>query len=146
VVGLLELPVEREDATFREGFWKWVDLLARGDFAAAVSAIRWGEGASMSPEQLEQRIAAFFNESDHMVPIIPNQRLIDLIDEKMEVEWCVDELSGEQEDGWAMALLPVTHEPHRAKEDDVSLMGIALSFFLVKEGSFHVLEFERFHV
>ena len=100
MVGLLELPVEREDATFREGFWKWVDLLARGDFAAAVSAIRWGEGASMSPEQLEERIAAFFNESDHMVPIIPNQRLIDLIDGKMEIEWCVDELSGEQEDGW----------------------------------------------
>ena len=142
---LLKLPSDREDATFRDGFWKWVNLLARGDFGAAVDAIRWGEGTIMSPEQLEKRIASFFNDADHMVPIIPNQRLLELIDEKMEVEWCVDEISGEEEDGWAMALLPVSPEPHRAREDDVSLMGIAVSFFLVREGAHHVLEFERFH-
>lgn len=145
MAGLLKLPAEREDATFRDGFWKWVGLLARGDFGAAVDAIRWGEGRAMSPGQLEQRIAAFFNDADHMVPIVPNQRLLDLIDGKMEIEWCVDEISGEEEDGWAMALLPVSHEPQRAEEDDVSLMGIAISFFLVREGAHHVLEFERFH-
>ena len=137
--GLLLLPSDRVDASFREGFWRWISLLAEGDFQAAVEALRWGEGTEMSPGQLEERIAAFFNDSDVMVPIVPNERLVAMIDEKMEIEW-------DEEDGWAMALLPVSNEPDKAKDDNVALMGIAISFFVVKQGGHQVLEFEKFHV
>ena len=137
--GLLLLPSDRVDASFREGFWRWISLLAEGDFQAAVEALRWGEGTEMSPGQLEERIATFFNDSDVMVPIVPNERLVAMIDEKMEIEW-------DEEDGWGRALLPVSNEPDRAKEDDVALMGIAITFFVVKQGEHQVLEFEKFHV
>ncbi len=116
----------------------WVALLVRGDFSAAVASIRWGEKSAMTPEELEERITTFFNDSDVMVPIIPNERLVSMIDEKMEIEW-------DEEDGWATALIPVSQEPQKAKEDDVSLMGIAVSFFIVKEEDHQVLEFEHFH-
>ena len=135
--GLLNLKLAREDASFREGFWMWVALLVSGDFSAAVASIRWGENSAMTPEELEERIASFFNDSDVMVPIMPNERLVSMIDEKMEIEW-------DEEDGWATALIPVSQEPQKAKEDDVSLMGIAVSFFIVKEEDHQVLEFEHF--
>ncbi|MDE0596226.1 MAG: hypothetical protein ABGZ49_15950 [Akkermansiaceae bacterium] len=135
---LLKLKPAREDVSFREGFWMWVALLVRGDFSAAVASIRWGEKSAMTPEELEERITTFFNDSDVMVPIIPNERLVSMIDEKMEIEW-------DEEDGWATALIPVSQEPQKAKEDDVSLMGIAVSFFIVKEEDHQVLEFEHFH-
>ena len=57
----------------------------------------------------------------------------------MKIEW-------DEEDGWAMALIPVTNEPERAKEDNVSLMGIAASFFVPVDGDHQVLEFEQFHL
>ncbi len=93
----------------------------------------------MTAEKLEERIATFFNDQDNMAPIVPNERLVALINGQMEIEW-------DEEDGWGSALLPVSTEPRRAKEDDVSLMGIAVSFFVVAEGDHQVLEFERFHV
>ena len=137
--GLLKLKPAREDASFREGFWKWIALMVSGDFSAAVTSIRWGEKAAMTAKELEERIATFFNESDVMVTIIPNERLVSMIDEKMEIEW-------DEEDGWASVLIPVSQEPQKAKEDDVSLMGISVSFFIVKEEDHQVLEFEHFHV
>ena len=136
---VLQLPAERIDATFREGFWQWADLLAAGDFQAAHESVRWAEDSDMTAEKLEERIATFFNDKDNMVPIVPNERLVGLINGKMEIEW-------DEEDGWGRALVPVSNEPKRAKEDDVSLMGIAVSFFVVAEGEHQVLEFERFHV
>lgn len=135
----MQLPAERADATFREAFWKWVEFLAAGDFQAALEAVRWAEDSDMTAEKLEERIATFFNDQDNMAPIVPNERLVALINGQMEIEW-------DEEDGWGSALLPVSTEPRRAKEDDVSLMGIAVSFFVVAEGDHQVLEFERFHV
>lgn len=45
-----------------------------------------------------------------------------------------------------MAQIPVTNHPDRAKDDDVSLMGVAVSYFLKEVLGRLALEFEIVHL
>jgi hypothetical protein len=47
--------------------------------------------------------------------------------------------------GWMLGLIPVTNQPDKAKDDDVVLMGVAASFFLVRQQGSYVMRFEIFH-
>jgi hypothetical protein len=135
---LIRLPCENTNRTFLDGFWKWVEILAAGNYVQAIESLYW-EREPWKPEELEHRITTFFSNTETYVPVIPNQRLVKVINDKSEIEW-------QQTGGWARALIPVTNKPECSKEDDVPLMGLATSFFVRRFGSNYVLEFEIFHL
>src|SRR5262249_50566682 len=88
-LNLIRLPLQNEDATFLIGFWQWVELLSRGDYQRAIEALFWTD-APWTPDQLETRITTFFSKTERFIPVIPNQRLIGVINEHAEVHWRED--------------------------------------------------------
>ena len=48
--------------------------------------------------------------------------------------------------GWFLAQVPVTTEPADPKDDKISLMGVANSFFVRQFGEYYVLEHEIIHL
>lgn len=139
---LLRLPLVQAKETFLAGFWEWVSLLSSGQYEHAVESLLW-RGTPLEPSQLEERLATFWgNAADLFTPVIPNDRLVQVINHDARVEW-------RNAEGWGLAQIPVTNEPARCKEDDVPLVGIATSFFIRRhqsgENAAYVLEFEIFH-
>ena len=134
---LIQLPLVESTDTFLGGFWQWVNLLAQGHYAQAVESLYW-QRPPIDPGVLKQRITTSFGGPDPFVPVIPNERLVRLINENAEVSWA----NGE---GWGLAQIPVTTSPERCKDDDVPLMGLAASFHIRRTQHVYVLEFEIFH-
>src|SRR5262245_5309142 len=104
---LIRLPCENTNRTFLDGFWKWVEILAAGNYVQAIESLYW-EREPWKPEE--------------------HERLIKVINDKSEIEW-------QQTGGWARALISVTNKPECSKEDDVPLMGLATSFFIRRFGN-----------
>jgi len=83
--------------------------------------------------------------------IIPNERLVGVINEAAEVVLAGESAHGcsdpthTHNQGWMLCQIPVTNEPERAKEDDVVLMGVAASFVLERHEDGYVMCFEIFH-
>ena len=71
--------------------------------------------------------------------MIPNDRLVGVINDAAEIQ-----LPSEGK-AWMMAQVPLTNEPHRAKDDDIMLMGAAVSLFIEEIGDALRFEFEIFH-
>jgi len=136
---LILLPQENTEQNFLDGFWKWIEILASGDYVKATEALYW-EREPWKPDKLKHQITTFFSKTEPFIPVIPNQRLINVVNENSEIVWNQD-----GDGGWAMAQIPVTNEPENSKEDDVPLMGLAASFFVRKHLDYYVLEFEIFH-
>ena len=134
---LILLPQENTEQNFLNGFWQWVEILATDDYVKAIEALYWDQ-KPWEPEALKNKITTFFSKTEPYVPVIPNQRLVNVVNENAETDFGED-------GGWGLAQIPVTNEPENSKQDDVLLMGLAVSFFLRKHLDYYVMEIEIFH-
>jgi hypothetical protein len=135
---LIRMRRENSTRAFTDGFWQWVQILQTGHYERAIEALYW-QKKPPKPALFKKSIITFFGETTPLFPVIPNERLIGVINDAVEIEWRDD-------GGWAMAMIPLTSDVARAKEDDVHLMGLATSFFLRKFNGRYVLEHEIFHL
>jgi hypothetical protein len=101
----------------------------------------WKQSPAWTPDKLRERIRKFFGGSEPWVPIIPNQRLINAINDAAEIR-------PRNKDGWGwiMAQIPVTTQPRDPKDDKIPLMGLATSFLIREYKGKYVLDFEIFHL
>jgi hypothetical protein len=122
---LIRLPPVDSKANYLDGFWLWVELLAGHDYQGALEALYWPNGTSWTPDALKTRITTFFGGSVPWSVVVPNDRLIGVVNDAAEFrprngnEW-----------GWFLAQVPVTTEPADPKNDAIPLMGLASSFFV----------------
>ena len=126
---------------YLEGFWQWVRHLEKDDFQGALEALYWSRDISWTPEALKKHVTTFFGGAATWTVVVPNDRLVKVIDDAAEFE-----ARNAEGWGWLMAQIPVTTEPKDPKRDDIPLMGLATSFFLREHQSHYVMEFEIFHL
>lgn len=137
---LISLPIEDTKENYLNGFWQWVGLLAADDYTRGVEAIYWPQTVVFTPENLKERVTKFWGGPEPWSVVIPNDRLIGVVNNDAQFEPPVRDLTG-----WFMAQIPVTSEPLRSKADDIILQGVAVSFFVRKFEHRYVLDFEIFH-
>jgi len=138
---LIRLPTADTKLDYLAGFWLWIELLAADDYIGALEALYWPRGTSWTPEELKERVTTFFGGDAPWSVVVPNERLVGVIDDASEFE------PGDREGvGWFMAQIPLTTEPEDPKDDEIPLMGLAASFFVRRLHDEYVLEFEIFHV
>lgn len=155
VDALIRLPRVDTRESYLEGFWRLVERLAAGRYEDAVAGLVWPGGKPFDPNGFRQAIEGFFGGDEPWSVIIPNARLVGVINEAAEVvlpqdtqradACCSDPSHHAYGQGWMLCQIPVSNEPQRAKEDDVVLMGVAASFFLVRRDDAYVMRFEIFH-
>lgn len=138
---LIRLPVEDAKANYLAGFWRWVELLAADDYQGAVEALHWPKGILLTPEKLKERVTTFFGGDAPWSVVVPNDRLIGVINDAAEFQ-----PRNREGLGWFMAQVPLTTEPADPKSDEIPLMGLASSFFVRELSGRYVLEFEILHV
>jgi hypothetical protein len=138
---LIQLPMVDSKGNYLDGFWQWVELLATDDYQRALEALHWPKGATWTPDALKNRITTFFGGDVPWSVVVPNDRLIGVINDAAEFQ-----PRGQAGWGWLMAQIPVTTEPADPKNDKIPLMGLASSFFVRESQGHYVLEFEIFHV
>lgn len=138
---LIQLPVEDTRLNYLTGFWRWVELLAADDYSGAVEAVQWPKGALLTPERLKERVTTFFGGEAPWSVVVPNDRLIRVINDAAQFQ-----PRNREGWGWFMAQVPLTTEPSDPKNDEIPLMGLATSFFVWELGGKYVLEFEIFHL
>lgn len=138
---IIQLPVEDSKANYLSGFWQWVELLAADDYQRALEALYWPKGCSFTPEKLKARITTFFGGAAPWSVVVPNDRLIGVINDAAEFQ-----PRNRDGQGWFMAQVPLTTEPADPKSDAIPLMGLASSFFIWELDGKYVLVFEIFHV
>jgi len=137
---LIRLPLVDSKPNYIGGFWRWVELLANDDYLQAIEALHWPRGTSWTPEVLKNRLTTFFGGDAPWSVVVPNERLIGVINDAVEF------VSRNKEGwGWFMAQVPLTTEPADPKNDEIPLMGLASSFFVRQLREHYVLEFEIFH-
>jgi hypothetical protein len=125
---------------YLRGFWLWITHLAAGRFQVALDSLYWDRPTSWTADELKKRILTFFGGVDPWSVVIPNERLIDVINDAAQVE-----LRKNGERGWLMAMIPLTTKPDDPQDDAIPLMGLATSFFVRELQGEYVLEFEIFH-
>lgn len=138
---LIRLPLVDSKANYLDGFWRWVELLAAGDYQGALEALLWPNGTSWTPEALKKRVTTFFGGGAPWSVVVPNDRLVRVINDAAEFQ-----PRNREGWGWFMAQVPVTTEPADPKNDKIPLMGLASSFFVRERNEQYVLEFEIFHL
>lgn len=138
---LIRFPVEDSKTNYLAGFWRWVELLAADDYQGALEALHWPKGTSFTPEKLKERITTFFAGNAPWSVVVPNDRLIGVINDAAEFQ-----PRNREGWGWFMAQVPLTTEPGDPKNDKIPLMGLAGSFFVRELDGKYVMEFEIFHV
>jgi len=137
---LIRLPMEDSRANYLAAFWRWVEILSTGDYQGAIDALHWHAEPWHTGESLKENITTFFPGEKQWSVVIPNERLVRAIEAEAEVE-----LKGAGKWGWFLAQIPLTTEPDKAKDDDVPLMGLAVSFYLREQEGSLVMEMEVFH-
>ena len=138
---LIRLPLVDSKANYLDGFWRWVELLAADDYKGALEALLWPNGTSWTPEALKKRVTTFFGGDAPWSAVVPNDRLVGVINDAAEFQ-----PRNREGWGWFMAQVPVTTEPADPKNDKIPLMGLASSFFVRERDEQYVLEFEIFHL
>ncbi len=138
---LILLPRVISKSNYLAGFWRWVALLAAQDYQQALNALHWPKGTTWTPEALKKRITTFFGGGAPWFVVIPNDRLIGVINDAATYQ-----APGSEGWGWFMAQIPLTTDPADPKNDEIPLMGLAISFFIRQSGQSYVMEFEIFHV
>jgi hypothetical protein len=139
---LLRFPKEDSKANYLAAFWQWVQLLANDDYAGALDALYWDTPTTWTAETLKEHVTTFFGGDDPWSVVIPNQRLVNVIGDACEIEPPADS----DRRGWFMAQIPITTKPDDPLDDEISLMGLASSFFVREIDGEYVLEHEMFHV
>jgi hypothetical protein len=150
---LIRLPLVDTRESYLEGFWRFVERLAANRYDAAVAGLMWPNGKAGDPDRFRQAIEGFYGGDAPWSVIIPNERLVGVINEAAEVALanepqpgaCCDDPAHGHGQGWMLCQIPVTNEPHKAKDDDVVLMGVAASFVLRRHEGGYVMCFEIFH-
>jgi hypothetical protein len=138
---LIRLPLVDTKANYLDGFWRWVELLAADDYKGALEALHWPMATAWTPEGLKERITTFWGGGIPWSVVVPNQRLVGVINDAAEYQprnpegW-----------GWFLAQVPVTTQPADPKSDVIPLLGVASSFFVRPLGEYYVLEHEIFHL
>ena len=138
---LIRLPVQDSKENYLEGFWRWVRLLADDDYQGALESLHWPRGSTWTQDTLKERVTTFFGGKDPWTVVIPNDRLVKVINDASDFQ-----PRNQKGWGWLMAQIPVTTEPDDPKKDNILLMGLAASFFVREHQGHYVLEFEIFHV
>lgn len=138
---LIRLPLVDTKANYLAGFWRWVELLAADDYKGALEALHWPKGTLWTPDALKDRITTFWNGAVPWSVVVPNERLVGVINDYAQFE-----LRNAESWGWFLAQVPVTTEPADPKHDAIPLMGVASSFFVRQLGEHYVMEHEIFHV
>ena len=136
---LIRLPLEDTKANYLRGFWEWVHFLAEDDYTRALQSLYWPNKA-FTPKQLKNRITRFWGGAKPWSVVVPNQRLIQVIEAEAQFS-----PRNETQDGWFLAQIPVTTEPSRPKDDDIPLQGVAVSFSVREREASYVLALEIFH-
>ena len=151
---LILLPTEDSKSNYLEGFWRWVEILANNDYQLALESLYWPGGCSWTPESLKHLVTTFFGGDAPWSVVIPNERLIHVINDAAESEprnpkdrvWIHRGKKRVCDWGWLRAQIPLTTEPHDPKNDEILLMGLASSFLVHPYNDRYVLEHEIFHV
>jgi hypothetical protein len=138
---LIRLPLVDTRANYLDGFWRWIELLAADDYRGALEALHWPRGTTWTPEVLKNRITTFWGGDAPWFVVVPNERLIGVINDAAEFQ---PRNGGEC--GWFLAQVPVTTEPTDPKNDEIPLMGVASSFMVRQLGEHYVMEHEIFHL
>lgn len=138
---LIRMPITDTKANYLAGFWRWVELLAVNDFRGAIEALYWSRPATWTPDKMKERITTFFGGPNPWSVVIPNDRLINVINDAAEFE-----PRNKNGCGWFMAQIPLTTEPTKPKDDEIPLMGLASSFFVRENLGSYVMEHEIFHL
>ena len=135
------LPIENSKSNYLDGFWRWVKFLADDDYQRGIESLYWPRQPSWTPGTLKSRVTTFFGGGDPWFVIIPNQRLIGVINDAAEFQprnpegW-----------GWFIAQIPLTTQPEDPLNDEILLMGLATSFFIRKRRGDYVMQFEILHL
>ena len=137
---LILLSLADTKSNYLDGFWRWVEVLAEGDYQHALEALYWPEGTDWTAESLKDRITTFFGGDAPWSVVVPNERLIRAINDMAKYE-----PQNQEGWGWFMAHIPLTTEPADPKRDDIPLVGLATSFMVRHHRGHYVLEFEIFH-
>ena len=135
---LIRFPRNFSKANYLDAFWRWVAILADGNYERTLEALFWPNGTTWTPVELKRRITTFFDGNEPWSVVIPNDRLVNVINNAAN-----DDAPGGV--GWFMAMIPLTTEPSDPKNDKIPLMGLAASFFVREHEGSCVLEFEIFH-
>ena len=138
---LILLPQVDSKSSYLDGFWRWVALLADDDYQRALHALHWPRGTTWTPEALKHRVTTFFGGDAPWSVVIPNERLIGVINDAATYQ-----PPNSEGWGWFMAQIPLTTDPADPKNDEIPLMGLAASFFVRRHDQNCVMEFEIFHV
>ena len=138
---MIRLPKEDTKVNYLGGFWQWIELLANDNYDAALDALYWAKPTTWTAAKLKERITTFFGGDDPWFVVIPNDRLINVINDAGEYEPPANDRRG-----WFMAQIPLTTEPDDPTNDEIPLMGLASSFFVREIDGQYVLEHEIFHV
>jgi len=138
--GLILLAAVDSMSNYLAGFWRWVEMLANDDYEGALGAVRWPSWGPRTPEDLKSYITGFFGVADPWSVVVPNERLIGVINDAAEYQ------AWNEGGGWFMAQIPLTTEPADPKDDKIPLMGLASSFFLRPYQGYYVMEFEILHM
>jgi hypothetical protein len=138
---LIRLPIEDSKANYIGGFWRWVEVLATDDYQRALESLYWPRGTAWTPEQLKKRITTFFGGDSPWSVVVPNTRLIGVVNDSAEFH-----PPYRDRPGWFLAQIPLTTKSSEPKADDIPLMGLASSFYVRPFGGHYVLEHENFHV
>jgi len=101
---------------------------------------------------LKDQISSFFGGKNIFTPVIPNERLIGVVNDAAEFQprttkwgWGRFSFKKQKDHGWLLAQIPVTQKPEDAKSDKVPLTGLAVSFFIRAHKGYYAFELEIFH-
>src|SRR5262245_30075353 len=98
----IRLPILDSKENYLEGFWKWVNRLAQDDYQGALDGLYWPNGSSWSAETLRSRVTTFFGGRDPWTVVIPNDRLVKVINDAAEFRG-----RGAEDRGWFLAQIPL---------------------------------------
>ena len=139
---MLKFPIHDTKQNYLDAFWRWVALMEQDDYAGAIEALYWDKPTGWTAEKLKERVTTFFGGDDPWHVVIPNDRLIGVINDGADCSF--EPVHGGR--GWFMAQIPLTTEPDDPKNDEIPLVGLASSFFVREFDGQCVLEHEIFHV
>ena len=121
----LSAPDRRHELDYLAGFWRWVELLAADDYMGRSRRCIGLGGTSWTPEELKERVTTFFGGDAPWSVVVPNERLVGVINDASEFE-----PRNREGVGWFMAQVPLTTAPEDPEDDEIPLMGLAASFLL----------------
>jgi hypothetical protein len=137
---MILLPQVDSKENYLSGFWRWVKLLAERKYDDAFEALYWPAPTTWTAAGLERNITTLFGGPLPWMAIIPNDRLVEIVNGAAEYK-----PRGKDDSGWFLAQIPVTTSTADPKDDAIPLMGLTTSFFVRSYQDRYALSIEIFH-